>query len=154
MPLWQSPRGKRVVTHWASMLRWIWSISECNLTTRDSQKRTPMRGPFMRECRGSGPEKQQPKYNPCRPVGRNWKEPILLVQTWPHDLERGKNQAPAYSVSEKGPYDRLESKWYPNTTNGNMKWYSPSQVLTAKHVPYPQLQNKVPFWQSGSTLRI
>ncbi len=28
--VWQSPRGKRVVTHWASMLRWIWSISECN----------------------------------------------------------------------------------------------------------------------------
>ena len=28
------------------------------------------------------------------------------------------NQAPAYSVSDKGPYDRLESKWYPNTING------------------------------------
>ncbi len=37
--LWQSPRGKRVVTHWASMLRWIWSISEYNLMTRDSWKR-------------------------------------------------------------------------------------------------------------------
>ncbi len=30
-------------------------------------------GPFVRECRGSGPEKQKPKYNPSRPVGRNWK---------------------------------------------------------------------------------
>ena len=29
--LWQSPRGKRAVPHWASMLRWIWSISEYNL---------------------------------------------------------------------------------------------------------------------------
>ncbi len=26
--LWQSPRGKRAVSHWASLLRWIWSISE------------------------------------------------------------------------------------------------------------------------------
>ncbi len=76
--LWQSPRGNRVVTHWASMLRWIWSISECNLTTRDTRKRTPMGGPFVRERRGSGPEKQQPKHNPCRPVGRNWKEPIFI----------------------------------------------------------------------------
>ena len=25
-----------------------------------------------------------------------------------HFRERGKNQAPAYSVSDKGPYDRLE----------------------------------------------
>ena len=31
--LWESPRDKRVVPHWASMLRWIWSISECNLMT-------------------------------------------------------------------------------------------------------------------------
>ncbi len=83
------------------MLRWIWSISEYNLTTMDSRKWTPMGGPFMRERRGSGPEKQQPKHNPCRPVGRNWK-----------------NQAPAYSVSDKGPYDRLESTRYPNTING------------------------------------
>ncbi len=35
--VWQSPKGKRVVTHWASMLRWIWSISEYNPTTRDSR---------------------------------------------------------------------------------------------------------------------
>ncbi len=35
--LWQSPKGNRVVTHWASLLRWIWSISEYDLTTRDSQ---------------------------------------------------------------------------------------------------------------------
>ncbi len=40
--------------------------------TRDPRKRTPMGGPFMREHRGSGPEKQQPKHNPCRPVGRNF----------------------------------------------------------------------------------
>ncbi len=29
---WQSPIGKQAVPHWASMLRWIWSISECNLS--------------------------------------------------------------------------------------------------------------------------
>ncbi len=37
-----------------------------------------MGGPFARERRGSGPEKLQPKHNPCRPVGRNWKEPIFI----------------------------------------------------------------------------
>ncbi len=79
-----------------------------------------MGGPFMMERRGSGPEKQQPKHNPCRPVGRNWKEPILLAigPNWPRDLKYGKYQAPAYSVSDKGPHDQLESKWYPNTING------------------------------------
>ncbi len=43
------------------MPRWIWSISECNLMTRDSQKWTPMGGLFMRERRGSGPEKTTAK---------------------------------------------------------------------------------------------
>ncbi len=61
------------------MLRWIWSISEYNLTTMDSRKRTPMGGPFVRERRGSVPEKQQPKHNPCKPIGRNWKEPIFIT---------------------------------------------------------------------------
>ncbi len=28
------------------------------------------------------------------------------------------SQAPGHRVSDKGPYDRLESKWYPNTING------------------------------------
>ncbi len=76
--LWQSPRGNRVVTHWASMLRWIWSISEYNLTTRDSRKRTPMGGSFVRKRRGSVPEKQQPKHNPCRPVGV-WQRSVWSV---------------------------------------------------------------------------
>ena len=56
-----------------------WSISECKLTTRDSRKRTPVDGPFMKERRGRGPEKQQPKHNLCRPVGRNWKGPNLTT---------------------------------------------------------------------------
>ncbi len=38
-----------------------------------------MGGPFIRERRGSGPEKQQSKHNPCRPVGRNWRKPIVLT---------------------------------------------------------------------------
>ncbi len=64
----------------------------------------------------------------CRPEGRNWKDPIFIGNTyitrpvigsnWPRDLKGGKNQAPAYSVSDKGPYNRLESKWYPNKING------------------------------------
>ncbi len=37
---WQSLGGNRWLTHWASLLRWIWSISEFNLKTRDSPKRT------------------------------------------------------------------------------------------------------------------
>ncbi len=32
---WQSTWGKWWLTHCASLLRWIWSISEYNLTTRD-----------------------------------------------------------------------------------------------------------------------
>ncbi len=77
--MWQSPRGKRAMTHWASLLRWIWSISEYNLMTRDSRKRTLMFGPFIRERTGSGPEKQKPKHNPCWPEGRNWRKPIVLT---------------------------------------------------------------------------
>ncbi len=73
--VWQSSRGKWWLTHWASLLRWIWSLSEYNLKTRDSQKRTLNSGPCVRERRGSGPAKQKPKHNPCRPVGRNWKVP-------------------------------------------------------------------------------
>ncbi len=42
--LWQSPVGKQALSHWASMLRWIWSISEYNLMTRDSRKQTRKNG--------------------------------------------------------------------------------------------------------------
>ena len=41
--LWQSPIGKQAVPHLASMLRLIWSISECNLKSWDSLKQTPQR---------------------------------------------------------------------------------------------------------------
>ncbi len=79
--VWQSPWGKWWLAHWASLLRWIWSISEYNLWLG-----TPRNGPlrldhYDRERRGSGPAKQKPKHNPCRPVGRNWKVPIMT--TWP-----------------------------------------------------------------------
>ncbi len=43
---------------------------------------------------------------------------LVIGPNWPRDLKGGKNQAPAYSVPDKGPYDRLQSKWYPNTING------------------------------------
>ncbi len=77
--LWQSTGGKWWLTHWASMLRWIWSISEYNLRpARDSPKWTLMSGPCDRVRRGSGPAKQKPKHDPCRPVCRNWKVPILI----------------------------------------------------------------------------
>ncbi len=102
------------------MLRWIWSISQYNLRTRDSRKRTPMGGPFMREHRASGSEKQQPKHNPCRPVGRNWKEPIIR-----HLLTVCLTKVHMIGI--------------PTRSIENMRWYNPSQVLTAKHVLYPQL---------------
>ncbi len=45
--LWTVPRLLRTLnslwSHWASMLRWIWPILECNLKTRDSQK-WPLKG--------------------------------------------------------------------------------------------------------------
>ncbi len=44
--VWQSTWGKRWLTHWASLLRWIWSISEYNLTARDSPKWTLESGPI------------------------------------------------------------------------------------------------------------
>ncbi len=53
------------------------SISEYNLMTRDSRKWTPMCGPFIRERRKSGPEKQQPKHNPCWPVSFNAKVDLV-----------------------------------------------------------------------------
>ena len=62
--VWQSPKGKRWLTHWESMLRWRRSISEYNL---------------------------------------------------------------------KNP------KGIPTRSMKSMKWYSSSQVSTAKHVSYPQL---------------
>ncbi len=34
-------------SHWASMLRWIWPIVECNLKTRDSQKWPRKRWPLF-----------------------------------------------------------------------------------------------------------
>ncbi len=44
-------------------------VVEYNLTIRDSPKWTLESGPCSRERRGSGPEKQDPKHNPCIPVG-------------------------------------------------------------------------------------
>ncbi len=56
-----------------------------------------------------------------------------------HFRERGKNQAPAYSVSDKGPYDRLESKRCSNMTMDFDRWYNPSQAYTVEHVSNQQL---------------
>ncbi len=82
------------------MLRWRWSISEYNLTTRESPKRTLKSGLFVRERRGSGHAKQKPKHNPCRPVGRNWKVPIFIGSlNLPRDPCGGKPQAPGHKVS-------------------------------------------------------
>ncbi len=62
--------------------------------TRDSPKWTLKSGPCDRERRGSGPEKQKSKHNTCRPVGRNWKVPILIgIEFDPHG---GKSQAPGH----------------------------------------------------------
>ncbi len=110
------------------MLRWRWSISEYNLTTRDSLKQTLKSGPFVRERRGSGPEKQQPKYNPCRPVRSNWQEPMA-----------GKVRHPYTGCLAKVHMIVWNPKGIPRRSMENMKWYNSSQVLTVKHEPYPQL---------------
>ncbi len=74
----------RVNDGWHTELRWIWSISEYNLKTRDSPKWTLKSGPCVRERRG-------------------------------------------------------DSKGIPRRSMKNVKWYSSSQVSTAKYVSYPQL---------------
>ncbi len=67
----------------------------------------------MRERRGSGPENNSQITTHVDPqVGTGGSQ--LYWQL----IYLSKNQAPAYSVSDKGPYDRLGSKWYPNTING------------------------------------
>ncbi len=45
--MWQSTWGKWWLTYWSSLLRWIWSISEYNLTTTDSPKWTLESGPSI-----------------------------------------------------------------------------------------------------------
>ncbi len=57
-----------------------------------------------------------------------------------HFRERGKSQAPAYSVSDKGPHDRLKPfmVFQPNPVGFN-SWNNPSQAFTEKHVSYPRL---------------
>ncbi len=46
-----------------------------------------------------------------------------------------------WSISEYNP------NGIPTRSMENVKWYSPSQVLTAKHVPYPQLS--APVWSTA-----
>ncbi len=113
------------------MPRSIWSISEYNVTTRDSLKRTLKSGPFVRERRGSRPEKQQPKHNPCRLVGRNWKDHVIPVA--------GNHRQLDTRCLAKVHLIVWNPKGIPTRSMENMKWYSSSQVLTAKHVSYPQL---------------
>ncbi len=126
--MWQSSKGKRWLTHWVSMLRWRWSISEYNLMTMDSPKWTLKSGPFVREHRGSRPARQKPKHNPCRPVGRILKVPILISKTDHATPLAGNHRHLDTWVSGYGWLDRMESKGYPKTIKQNAKWYSPSQV--------------------------
>ncbi len=46
--MWQSTWGKWWLTHWASLLRWIWSISEYNLWLG-----TPQNGPCVDHVLGN-----------------------------------------------------------------------------------------------------
>ncbi len=138
--MWQSPRGKRAMTHWASLLRWIWSISEYNLMTRDSRNRVG--GPSFREWRGRGPEKQQPKHNPCWPIGRNWRKPIVLTT----DHVTLATSGSAGIIRHLPTVCRTKVHmigWNPNSVSTPsmifVRWHSPSQALTAKPVSYPQL---------------
>ncbi len=99
---------------------------------------------------GSEHEKQQPKHNPCRPEGRNWKEPIF-IGSWSKWVNQ--DWSKLTTSSKAGKIRHLPTVcltkvytigWNPNGiptwSMENMKWYSLSQVLTANmcHV-YPQL---------------
>ncbi len=138
-----SPRGKQAVPHWASVLRWIWSISECNLMTGDSRKRTPKGGLSIRERRGSGPENKQPKHNPCWPVGRNWRKPIVLVKSDHVTLATSRSAGKIRHLPTVCLTKVHTIVWNPNgvsTRSMNfVRWHNPSQELTAKHVSCPQL---------------
>ncbi len=141
--VWQSPGGNRWLTHWASLLRWIWSISEYNLKTRDSPKRTMKSGPFVMERRGSGPAKQKPKHNPCRPVGPK-------MTTWP--CVAGNHRHLNTECLARVNLIVSNPKGIPTRSMENMKWYSPSQVSTAKHVLPTADRNSSPsiflYWAS------
>ncbi len=72
--VWQSTRDKWWLTHWASLLRWISSISEYNLTIRDSPKWTLESGPG----------------HLCVWLGLTWSVGIQEVsQNWPSKMRNG-----------------------------------------------------------------
>ncbi len=79
-----------VVVTPASMLRWIWPILECYLKTRDSQK---------------WPRKRWPVFS----GNVEWADLNGIAKTQPISTfwKGGKTQAPACSVSGKGPSVRL-----------------------------------------------
>ncbi len=70
------------------MLRWIWLISECNLMTRDSRKRTPMGGPFMREhdlWKGGTAHHKSRLHNMCHT--HSWPQQLLFLYLIWHSNE-------------------------------------------------------------------
>ncbi len=136
--LWQSPIGKQAVPHWTSILRWIWSISECNLKTRDSWEQTPRRV----TCYSGNVEGADLKYiAKGQPIlTRRWE---LEEATWPF--------LPTWREGREKPGTCLQCVWQRSTrsietqmvSQSNpfdfISWYNPSQAFTVKHVSCPWL---------------
>ncbi len=145
--MWQSPIGKQAVPHWASMLRWIWSISECNLKIRDSRTQTPQRVTcYSGNVEGADLKNNSQSTTPIDPkVGTGGSHvcwPIL--PTWPSHFR--KNQAPAYSVSDKGQHDWLKPKWCFNP----IPWIL--LVGITHHKPLPQDMCHTHGWAQQKSL--
>ncbi len=104
--------------------------------------------------RGRGPEKQQPKHNRCRPVGRNWSiwsisecyvTAHAIGQFWSCDS----HVTVMCSLARERSGTCLQCVWQRLTrsietqmvfqSNPFISWYNPSQAYTVKHVSYPRL---------------
>ena len=126
--------GKQAVAHRASLLRWIWSISECNLMTRDStntQSRTHIDPKVGTD--GShvcwlylSPERRLPLAHSAHATwslpGEREKSGTCLQCVW----QRSTRSIETQMVFQCDPMDFIS-------------WYNPSEAYTVKHVSYPRL---------------
>ncbi len=129
--------------------------------TRDSPKQTLKSGPFVRERRGASAKKWPPsvtirvKINPFHtslifilPIADMFQVSDTRQNKYPdsHFLGAINCLGSFFCTCPEGAHLQNNShmivwnpKGIPTQSMENMKWYSPSHVLTAKHVPYTQL---------------
>ncbi len=128
--VWQSPIGKQAVPHWASLLRWIWSISECN---RWYIIALPAVINQLRPMKSAGQGML------TKPGSQGWvKQPIPvlgLVQTSvPDSSTKPLGLRPSGLVELSGTL-----VWTNPSQTSVLYSLNPSQAYIAKHVSYPQL---------------